>query len=185
MFKQYKPLIILFSGVWLVSFLLAFWAGSSGSWQGEKKPLPSLGNALFTGGQAKVPELEEQVYYTRCRHLLTRDLDIDDPRRQKTSSELSKEGWAYYHSDSSQAIIFKNLDAICPDCADQRHLGTAGDFVAVYQGPVGVPGDQVKVLSIQVSRLPLEWQDKVRRGELNFSSEQELLEALDSIDEYQ
>jgi fatty acid/phospholipid biosynthesis enzyme len=69
--------------------------------------------------------------------------------------------------------------------AKKRHLGVAGEFVSIIEGPVGVDGEVLEILDIKVANLPKEWQEKVRKGELDFSSEQELLEALDSIDEYE
>lgn len=46
-------------------------------------------------------------------------------------------------------------------------------------------GEQIKVLDVLVDSLPVEWQVKVRQGELGFVSEADLLQALDSIDEYE
>ena len=186
--KKYRGVIITFIIAWAASFFLTYWAVGSGVWMKERKPLKSL-DAFFpkteaVGGFSEDTKVREQIYFELCRHLATRDVGLDDPIRDMNISKLKEQGWSVYQGDND-VTIFKNMTGLCQACQGKRHLGIAGEYVAIYQGPVGVPGKQLEVLNIRVERLPTEWQEKVKRGELNFASEQELLEALDSIDEYE
>ncbi|MGI6066420.1 MAG: hypothetical protein ACOYI2_08005 [Bacillota bacterium] len=189
MLRKYRGIIITFVIAWAASFFLTYWAVGSGVWMQERKPLKSL-DAFFpkteaVGGFSEDAKVQEQIYYELCRHLVTRDVGLDDPVRDMSTSKLKEQGWSVYQDEIDDVTIFKNINGLCQVCQGKRHLGIAGEYVAVFQGPIGVQGQQMEVLNVRVDRLPVEWQEKVKRGELDFSSEQELLEALDSIDEYE
>lgn len=181
---------ITFIAAWLVSFALSYWFSQTAFWQDYvKKPLveqnlsPNQAQAVDTiPGQTKI---KEEIYYTKCKHLIQREILAEVEYPGADEETLKSAGWTLYHNRDGSITIFKNVDGLCPEDAQKRHLGVSGEFVSIVQGPVGVDGELLQVLDIKVSRLPKEWQEKVRKGELDFSSEQELLEALDSIDEYE
>lgn len=64
-------------------------------------------------------------------------------------------------------------------------LGVAGDYLGVYRKTFD--GEEIleRVTQIQVNELPMEWQALLLEGKLVFDDEVSLLEALDSLDEYQ
>jgi len=42
----------------------------------------------------------------------------------------------------------------------------------------------LEVTNIKIKELPLQWQEMIKKGELNFPSAEKMLEAMDSLDEY-
>lgn len=183
---------IVFAAAWLVSFALAYWAANLPFWQDYvQKPLTEE-NQETDQAQAQavglIPgdtRIKEEIYYSRCKHLIQREIMAEDEYPGVDEETLKAEGWTLYHNHDQSITIFKTVDKLCPEDAKKRHLGVSGEYVSIMEGPVGVDGDLLEVLDIKVANLPKEWQEKVKKGELNFSSEQELLEALDSIDEYE
>ncbi len=181
---------IVFLSAWLMSFGLSFWIANSPRWQDAfKKPLESpnleTGQSQTVGIIPAKTKIIEQIYYTKCHHLTKREILASELLPEANEQTLKKEGWAIYHNSDGSITISKNVEGVCPEDMKKRHLGVSGEYVAIYEGPVGVPGKLLKVLDVKVAKLPKEWQEKVKKGELNFSSEEELLQALDSIDEYE
>ncbi|KJS21180.1 MAG: hypothetical protein VR72_11905 [Clostridiaceae bacterium BRH_c20a] len=79
-------------------------------------------------------------------------------------------------------------NGLCSDHKKIWHLGdnNNGDYVAVYYGPSEVKneGGIYKVTEIPVSKLPLQYQEKVRKHAMEFTQEEELIATLDSFSEY-
>ncbi|MEL7566527.1 MAG: hypothetical protein AAGU27_16835 [Dehalobacterium sp.] len=189
-FKKIGWIGITFVAAWFVSFAIAFWLFNSSFWHDVvKKPLeeqnPEINQIQSVGNIPGNTKIIEEIYYTRCRHLEQREIIAEDEYPGFNEEALKSAGWTLYHNNDGSITIFKNVDGLCSVDANKRHLGVSGEFVSILEGPVGIEGDPLEVLDIRVDRLPKEWQEKVRKGELDFSSEQELLEALDSIDEYE
>lgn len=189
-FKKFGWIGITFAVAWLFSFAIAFWLSNSSYWQDiVKKPLGEqnleINQAQAVGMIPKNTKIKQELYYTRCKHLEQKEIIAGDVYPDINEEALKTQGWTLYHNDDGSITIFKEVDGLCTVDMNKRHLGQSGEYVAILEGPVGVEGDLLEVLDIRVDKLPQEWQDKVRKGELDFSSEQELLEALDSIDEYE
>lgn len=191
MWKKRMPwLVLTFVLAWLGGFTLSYVLTNSGFWQEtHKKPLGdkplSLNESRTVGVLPKEIRIREEVYYSKCRHLIQRETSVGELGSDIDEESLKKSGWTLYHNHDGSITIFKTINGLCPEDAEKRHLGVAGEFVCVVAGPVGVEGEILEVLDIKVANLPLEWQEKVKKGELAFASEKELLEALDSIDEYE
>jgi len=190
--KKYRYILITFAATLLISFGLVYLlVDSLYSHQVEKKPWNNNENNNFSSSQpvgviSLDTRINELIYYKKCRHLLIREDVQNEYLNDGVDLETLKvQGWTVIHDGDKKISLFKELEQLCPDCAEKRHLGPAGENVAIFEGPVGVPGKRLEVLNIKINSLPPEWQEKVRKGTLGFSSEQELLEALDSIDEYQ
>jgi len=79
-------------------------------------------------------------------------------------------------------------EGLCSEHKKIWHLGdnNSGDYVAVYYGPSEVKneGGIYKVTEIPVSKLPLQYQEKVRKHAMEFTQEEELIATLDSFSEY-
>ncbi|MGI6684972.1 MAG: hypothetical protein ACOX47_05765 [Bacillota bacterium] len=188
--KRISWIVLTFALAWLVSFTLSYWVADSTFWKDYiKKPLieqnPVINQAQAVGMIPGNTKIKEEIYYTKCKHLIQREIMAEEAYPEANEETLKAEGWTLYHNRDGSITIFKNVDGLCPEDAQKRHLGVSEEFVCIIEGPVGVDGDILEILDIKVNNLPQEWQDKVRKGELDFSSEQELLEALDSIDEYE
>lgn len=189
-FKRINRLVGFCALVFVGSFTLSFLFADHTFWHNESKK-PLYGESLRdnqTQMVGMIPEntfIKEEIYYTQCQHLIQREIIAGEAYPGADEDALRADGWALYHNNDQEITIFKNIDDLCPKDVHKRHLGVEGEYVAVLKGPVGVAGDLIEVLDIRIDRLPQEWRKKVKEGTLNFSSEQELLEALDSIDEYE
>ncbi|MCR6546811.1 hypothetical protein [Dehalobacterium formicoaceticum] len=189
-FKHIKRMVGFCALAFVVSFAASFLFADHTFWHNESKK-PLYGNSLRdnqTQTVGMIPEnatIKEEIYYTQCQHLIQKEIIAGEAYPGMDEDALRAAGWALYHNNDREITIFKNIDGLCPKDEHKRHLGAVGEYVAVLKGPVGVTGELVEVLDIRIDRLPQEWQTKVKEGTLNFSSEQELLEAMDSIDEYE
>ncbi|WP_227765820.1 hypothetical protein [Zhaonella formicivorans] len=132
--------------------------------------------------------VEIYKHYEICNHTVKEQefkTILDDKRLAELKIQFpSEEGWSI-ESNLNSVRIERRIDELCPEDAEKRHLAAAGEFLAVFKGPVGVNGGLERITDIRIQSLPAEWQEKVYRGLLDFSSEAELLEALDSLDEYE
>lgn len=127
-------------------------------------------------------------HFQTCNHTVV----LEEYKMAFTDANLAELQAKYPASDgwktksSNGLLIFQmDLEGMCPEDAAKRHLGVAGEYLAIFKGPVGLNGGLEKVTNIKVNSLPDEWREKVHRGLLDFASEAELLEALDSLDEYE
>ncbi len=64
-------------------------------------------------------------------------------------------------------------------------LGVAGDYLGIYKQAADGVESLERVSQIKINELPLEWQAVLLEDKLVFDNETALLEALDSLDEYQ
>lgn len=96
----------------------------------------------------------------------------------------SQEGWTIRSEKNGRLVITQKVPGLCPQDAPKRHLAELDGRVAVYRGPVGSMGELERVLEVKVDALPRPWQEKIRQGRAEFQSEEELLKALDSLEEY-
>lgn len=94
------------------------------------------------------------------------------------------QGWSI-EDIGEKLIITKKINALCPADESKRHLGRFGEYVAVIKGPVGTDGGILEVTDIPLSSLPKRFLKQAERGMLAFSDAQSLLEALDSMDEFE
>lgn len=141
-----------------------------------EKPVVSQDTDVFFG-----------TFYLTCNHLIKEQPDTE--LSGIALSELVKkyspdEGWVVDTLNPKHIMIYKRKEGLCPGDAAKRHLGVKGDFVAVYRGPVGLNGGIERVTDIRVEELPVEFRAKLREGQLDFANEDELMDALDTIDEY-
>ncbi|MDK2820174.1 MAG: hypothetical protein PWP31_139 [Clostridia bacterium] len=66
----------------------------------------------------------------------------------------------------------------------KRHLAVKDGYIVIYEGPNGSQGKLLTVTDYKIDSLPVDWQNRIKNGQAEFNSENELLEALDSLDEY-
>lgn len=121
--------------------------------------------------------------YLECGH------EVVLEERQITSDQLEdlmEENLGFEVRRQAGSIIMVSQEAaLCPIDSRKRYLGTVGDYLAIFRGPADEQGNVERVTQIQIDQLPEEWQAQLREGRFEFSDEVSLLEALDSLDEYQ
>ena len=128
------------------------------------------------------------IYYLSCNHLIkgTPDASIIGQNIDSLVKKYPPEdGWVVDNLNPKHILIYKKQTGLCPNDIGKRHLGIQGEYVAVYRGPVGINAGIERVTEIKVQQLPQEFREKVKLGLLDFANENELMEALDTIDEFQ
>ncbi|NLO90239.1 MAG: hypothetical protein GX088_07975 [Clostridia bacterium] len=129
--------------------------------------------------------VEAQRVYDICGHKEPLNLGSISNVSIKELRETfpTKEGWNI-EEKGNKLILAQKLNILCSKCEGERHLGAFGEYVAVIKGPPGVNGGYLEVTNIKIKELPLQWQEMIKKGELNFPSAEKMLEAMDSLDEY-
>ncbi|KYH32333.1 hypothetical protein [Neomoorella mulderi] len=132
------------------------------------------------------PRLER--YYRDCGHREPIPLPAGVKWNWAGKEELSilfppPEGWRITR-EGERLVITQEVDGLCPADAPKRHLAIKDGLVAIYQGPAGSLGPLMRVTSLKFTSLPPSWREKIENGQAEFNSEQEVLEALDSLDEF-
>lgn len=139
--------------------------------------------AVYTSKKVEIFKL-----YSTCGHLIKQaedEINLGEQKEIDLGSEYPEDaGWNVVIEGESIKLIQK-LEGLCPKDEGVRWLGVQKGFLAIFQGPAYLDGPLLKITDIKVEGLPLEWQEKVYNKTLEFSTEFELLEALDSLDEYQ
>lgn len=130
--------------------------------------------------------VEGRTLYTLCGHWKPLSLDDLDGVSPEQLKERFPSGQGWHVQDTGEKIIVtKDIKALCPEDGNQRHLGCFGEYIAVVKGPPGVNGGILEVTEIKLKSLPLSFQKEAEQGTLDFASAQSLLEALDSLDEFE
>ncbi len=76
------------------------------------------------------------------------------------------------------------IDLLCSVDRNKRHLRVVDDFIAVYQGPPTYKENLLYITEISIWDLPDKWRETIISGETYFEDEKDLLQALDSLDEF-
>lgn len=170
----------------LVVFILLTAALSAQLFMGNNKNTPEASPA----GQEEIRAISEQtkvrkeIYYSRCHHLVSEIISGDTEFAGKSFAEIENEGWSVFWADDGKVVVFRELDELCPDDAVKRHLGIYQGHVAIYAGPSDCDGELIEALDIKVESLYPQWRDMLMAGGIDFKSEEELLAALESLDEF-
>ena len=67
---------------------------------------------------------------------------------------------------------------------EKLHLRVVGGYIAVYQGPSIYRENLLFITEIPIWVIPEKWREAILSGETFFNDEKELLQALDSLDEF-
>ncbi|MHB1419064.1 MAG: hypothetical protein ACYCX4_05660 [Bacillota bacterium] len=187
MWKNYRHLIVVFGLISLLSFVTAY-KGSYNFLRESAKPevwkSVAQDQAVAPGTKVFV-----QNRYTLCNHLLPVELPSDLNLAGMSWEDLKQpfpqnQGWTIEKPARGTLFLTRQVEGLCPQDNAKRHLGAVGEYVAEIIGPVGINGGIEKVTQIKVNTLPAQWKELVKKGTLDFHNEQELLQALDSFDEY-
>ncbi len=193
--KILKGLIIFYGLIFVISFTVAFVVFNGG---GILKAIsPGLGSTAADTQGSAVGGLE--IFY-RDQYPLCQELHDQQPvaQRQLTMGELAATGWNDWREGrfkdleltrpaANRLVITHTHPGLCPEHLRQRHLepDPTEHYLAVYYGPVeiGKQGGIVRMTTIEVKALPAEIQTAIRNGNINFTSEEELLLSLENYDE--
>ncbi|MDR2712447.1 MAG: hypothetical protein LBB91_04970 [Clostridiales bacterium] len=138
-------------------------------------------NAYFVSEQTMV---REEIYYTNCRHLESRLLINDSAFANKSFEELELEGWNVFWAEGGQAVAFKEVAQLCSADENKLHIGEYNGRIAIFSGPAGSEGRLIEELGVPLENLYPEWQAKLAEGGIDFENQEDLLAALDNLDEF-
>lgn len=129
-----------------------------------------------------------EKYFTACGHVKPVILPGGVRATWDREGDLNKmfppdKGWRIQRVGGNLKIS-QEIDGLCPECLPKRHLGIKDGFISIYEGPAGSLGKLLRVTGIRISSLPPLLQEKIRSGQAEFHTEKELMEALDSLDEF-
>ena len=127
--------------------------------------------------------VRREVYYSACRHLDSHAATGQKEFVNKTFAEIAEDGWYVFWAEGGGAVAFRESGQLCPNDADKSHLALHQGKLAVFAGPIGTNGEPLEIISINPSALPSIWQQKLANGGIEFKSREELLSALESMDE--
>jgi hypothetical protein len=119
--------------------------------------------------------------YLKCGHSIILEDNIDADR---LSELLQHTPDIQLRQLGETTVLVSIREEYCPTDDRQRYMGIWEDYLAIFKGPAG-NGELERITQIRVDKLPLEWQEQLLEGKLVFKNELLLLEALDSLDEYQ
>ena len=187
MFTRKNNLLLILFICFIVSGLVGnYFAGISPSTESGKKS-----QAVQKPFTQQVVKKDSKIIfgnlYSSCQHLIEQTVPVDiyglnvNELLRRFSPD---DGWVVDNLNSNRIVIYQNVEGLCPDDASKRHLGSKGDYVAVFRGPIGINGGLERVTTIKLDQLPQQFEQKLINGELDFANENELMDALDTIDEY-
>jgi len=180
--KKYRHMVIAFAVACLVSFALLYAA----NYQGGATRTATVEENLV--GEETVVLINEQYAY--CGHLVPAEYGAALNLRGLTRDQLQdifleELGWQVKWQDPRILNLTRVIEGFCPEDAGLSHLDSLAGYVAIYQGPATSKQVVKEVTKLPVNNLPEEWRAKLGTAELQFGSEQELNNTLDSLDEFQ
>jgi len=127
--------------------------------------------------------------YPACNHTVTHQLPPTSVLLGKDMTALARiypknEGWSLQLERSNTVHLRHRLEGLCPADDQKRHLSVINGYLAIYKGPAGLNGGLVRITSTPLKTLPPYIQDRIRGGTMEFTNEDELMQALDSFDEF-
>lgn len=133
-------------------------------------------------------KIEFYKLYNGCGHLI-KQREYETLLNELDKMELhtrypAEAGWDINYKGNTVKLV-QRVEGFCPIDKEIRHLGVKEGFLTIFIGPAYLDGPIKKITNIRIDSLPVELQQKIYNRSLEFSSEAELLEALDSLDEYQ
>mgnify|MGYP000942040221 CR=1 FL=1 len=174
----------VFCGIFLVSFAVMNFIMKP---QTVEAPVQNLNNSVPVVAESKIigshTIVKEQIYYRKCRHMETQELKNHVDYVGKTHADLEAGGWQVYDAPDGAVIITKDMEGFCPADEEKRHIAQAGDYLGIYHGPVNMGGELITEIPIKVSELPQDWQTRILTGGYEFKGEEELMDALENLDE--
>lgn len=185
MFK-YKAILIMLLMVSLISFFVTFAVTTIVLHPSSPETVNlELVNVAVQDNQK--PKVKVQRLYNICGHFQEIDYDFSEFNviNEEDLRGLFKEddGWTINFVDG-QWIVTQTVNNLCPEEREKRHLRIIDDFIAVYQGTPHYKGDLLYITEISIWNIPDYWREKILFGETYFNNEKDLLQALDTLDEF-
>ncbi|MCL2817038.1 MAG: hypothetical protein FWD39_01450 [Clostridiales bacterium] len=128
--------------------------------------------------------VRREIYYAACRHLDVHSAAGQEEFSGKSFGEITQEGWHIIWAEDGSAVAFRESALLCPEDDRKTHLAIYQDKLALFHGPIGTEGEPLEVIYVKPESLPALWRQKlINNGGIEFQTRDELLSALESLDE--
>ncbi|MGI5824649.1 MAG: hypothetical protein ACOX7J_03670 [Bacillota bacterium] len=132
----------------------------------------------------KATYVERNLEYRDCGHTVTDILHGDERFVGKTFSQLEGEGWNISKTGSNKVRIYREVRGLCDADSSKRTLRLTEKGIGIYEGPKSAEGRLLNEMELDTELLPEDMKKNLEDGGMEFGSEEELMETLDSLDEY-
>lgn len=156
-------------------------------WGGKSAMMASGSKSLTVDRIAPGTAIQLKIHYKLCNHTETSLMERNEDWVGKQVNELSlrfpkEQGWKMERFNGS--IVFSRDEmGLCPEDANKRHMGAAGEYIGIFIGPPGINGGLDKLTRIRVEQLPEHLKVLANSGRLEINREEELAQVLDGYDE--
>ncbi|MCL2678500.1 MAG: hypothetical protein FWE85_05555 [Clostridiales bacterium] len=128
--------------------------------------------------------VRREIYYPACQHLEVFCAAGLEEFAGKTFAEITQDGWCVFWEGDGLAVAFRESGRLCPEDAQKSYLAPYQDRLAIFHGPLGTAGDPLEILAVKPESLPESWRQRLaNNGGVEFQTPEELLSALESLDE--
>ncbi len=128
--------------------------------------------------------IRQDIYYLQSRRTISEIIPAPGELQGKNQAEIEALGWNIFQAEGGQIVIYKETDALTPEDAPKRHLKLYRGKLAAFAGPSTARGPLLEELGIEPDYLSADWQEELNSGGIDFESPEDLLTALESLDEY-
>ena len=198
-FKEFKHIFFMFGIFILVGFIAGYastadislnqYAVENHNSSSEEENLEILENN--NSGDNFRPEqiyreVKAQKLYEKCGHTEATEIKgLEEGLMVNEIRDKFSEEDGYLVEDTGEYILVtEKASGLCPNDRKKRHFSIFGGYLAARKGPAGINGEILEVTDIRVRDLPLELQLRINNELIEFESEEEMYQALDSLDEY-
>jgi len=124
-----------------------------------------------------------EQYFEGCHHLRSDIREADRRFADKSFDELSLEGWYVFHGEGGIVCAYSEEEGLCPEDNEKYHFRKYDEGLVIIHGPVGYDGAVEGRIKIDIAKLPQLWQQMLEHGGVEFANREELIIALESLDE--
>ncbi len=128
--------------------------------------------------------IRQEIYYNACGHLITTDQTGSSQLINQTFNQLYDKGWEVFWGENGTAVLFKEESSLCPADQDKCFIADYNGQVAIFKGPLGSAHEPTEISGIATGRLAPEIKEQLLKGGIEFNNMEELLIALENLDEY-
>lgn len=192
LWNRFKYVLYFFIFVSFLSFMTAFLITTKAVYLPQVLKPMELQPVKISAEDNTDNMLIIKKFHTTCGHfekMNSSDLGLNIDNLDDLDIDLlvlyfpPEDGWILDFVENKW-VATQIVDMLCSEDRNKRHLRVIDDFIAVYQGPPTYKENLLFITEISIWALPDKWRDTILSGETYFKDEQELLQALDSLDEF-
>ncbi|MEW6621754.1 MAG: hypothetical protein AB1420_01235 [Bacillota bacterium] len=186
LWTRYKHVITVFLIASLLSLLLAF--TSTSRYLVSNILTDNNLKAIKTLVNNSNEEVIVQKLFTVCGHIelveKIENLGLKEIDEANLSIIFPPEDDWIIENIEGKWIVTQPVEKLCAVDLDKRHLRIVDNFISVYQGPPYFKDSLLFITDISIWDIPTHWREQIINGNTVFENEKELLQALDTLDEF-